>query len=70
MNERYSDEELAVIAAMKDLMQLKMPPGLHFEKNEALVQTVKLTKTRLRAVGQEDQLFVNCFTVDKLVKKT
>ena len=29
LNEGYGDKQLAVIAVMKDLMQLKVPAGLH-----------------------------------------
>ena len=34
LNELYRDKKLAFIAAIKDLMQLKMPPGLPFEKTK------------------------------------
>ena len=57
LNKLYGDKQLAVINAMKDLMQLKMWQGLPFVRNEALVQAVRLTKIRLQAVGKENQLF-------------
>ena len=41
-----------MIAAMKGLMQLKIPPGLPFKKIEASVQTVTIIKTCIQAVGQ------------------
>ena len=69
LNKRYGDEQLVVIAAMKDLIQLKMPQGFPFVRMEALVQAVRLDKTRLKAFGQENQLFASCFTIGTLVEK-
>ena len=53
LDERYGDKKLAVIAAMRDLTRLKMPAGLPYKKVEAMIQGVRLTKTQLRAVGEE-----------------
>ena len=38
LNERYGDKQLAAIAAMKELMQLRMPTGHPFVNIEALVK--------------------------------
>ena len=40
-----------------------------YKKVEALVQGVRMTKTRLRAVGAEEELFSGCFVVGILVDK-
>ena len=50
MNKLYGDKQLAVIKAMKDLMQLTMWQGLPFVRIEVLVQAVRLTKIRLKVV--------------------
>ena len=47
----------------------KNAAGLPLVRIEALVQAVILTKTRLQAVGQENQLFASCFTIGTLVEK-
>ena len=45
LDELYGDKNMAVFAAMRDLMHLKMPEGLPHKKVKALVQVVRLTKT-------------------------
>ena len=46
-----------------------MLSGLPYKNIESLIQAVRLTKTRLKAVGKESQLFASCFTVDTLIEK-
>ena len=69
LNGQYGDEQLAAIAAMKELMQIKIPAVLPFVKIGALGMAVRLAKTRLRAIGKERQLYASVFTFSTLVKK-
>ena len=48
LDERYGDKKLAIMAAMMDLTQLKMPTGKPYKKVEPLVQNVRLKKLASR----------------------
>ena len=54
---------------MKDLIQLKMPAGLLYEKIKALVKAGRLTKVSLKVVREKRQSFATYFTVGALIKK-
>ena len=65
----YRARKLAVIAAMREVMQMMIPQWQAYDKVEALVQSVRLAKTLLKAVAAEGELFAGCFMIGMLVEK-
>ena len=66
---RYRARKMAVIAAMREVMQMMIPQWQAYDKVEALVQGVRLVKTLLKAVAGEGELLAGCFMIGMLVEK-
>ena len=69
LEERYGGRNFTIIAAIRNLTRLEIPAGLTHEKVEVLVQSIRVAKARLRAVGGESELFADSTTVSTLVEK-
>ena len=69
LDKRYAGREVAIMTAMRRIMQLKIPSGWAYDKAEALAAKVRTAKRCLKALGAEGELFSSCLTVGTLVNK-